>query len=60
MQFHWREVEIAVTVIIFRLVLEAKRRDPNAKAGGGSAGRSIVRIVPVSRLCTDWAQSGSP
>lgn len=38
MQFHWREVEIAMNVIIFKLVLAAKRRDLNAMAGGKGAG----------------------
>lgn len=59
LQFHWRPAEIAVNAIIFKLVLAAKRRDPNAKAGGRGAGRGTVRIASMSRLCPDWARSRS-
>jgi hypothetical protein len=31
---HWRERNIAVNVIIFKLLLGARRRDPNTKQGG--------------------------
>lgn len=55
--FHWRPAEIAVNAIIFKLVLAAKRRDPNAKAGGRGAGRGTVRRASMSRLCPDWARS---
>lgn len=60
MQFHWRKVEIAMNVIIFKLVLAAKRRDLNAKAGGRGAGRSSVRIGPIPKLCSDWLQPVNP
>lgn len=56
LHFHWREVEIAMNVIIFKLVLAAKRRDLNAKAGGRGAGWSSVRIGPVPTLSSDWIQ----
>lgn len=50
--FHWRPAEIAVNAIIFKLVLAAKRRDPNAKAGGRGAGRESIHVQTLSRLGT--------
>lgn len=39
-----------MNAIIFKLVPAAKRRDPNAKAGGRGAGPGTVRIASMSRL----------
>lgn len=59
MQFHWRDVEIAVNVTMFKLVPAAKRRDLNAKAGGRGAGQSSVRIVPMSSSIQTGYKQGS-